>query len=705
MKPLENETNLYEAAVDSATTMVTISNASGQSTELTLPTDGNYFYDVATDQWIPMDAPEVCQHEKHDLDGNCVMCGTPVEHVYVDGKCSCGLIQEITDENLITLYFDNSGYRWSEIAVHAWNDNGNCTGKWPGITMEYVEGTIYSVQIHKDAKKIIFNNRDNGGQTSDMTIPLDGKNLFDSNTQTWTTYGDVVVCQHPAHGQDGKCTDCGTPVAHVYVDGKCECGKDEPAAEDAVVLYLKPNTNWKKDGARFAACLATAGWGAQIWVDAVDSNADGVYEVTVPQDGNAYTIVVFCRMNPDTSANNWDNKWNQTADLNIPTDGTNCYAVAEGTWDAGGGTWSTYVSGLSALNFYAIDQQMQTLADMPENELPAAPGFDIENEIVERPDLKLEYPTISLEDEVTMQVYFSTDAKIEAEKVGVLAWNAAPSMLDKNDGIPGGILAENGLYRVSLPISAEKLGDEIYLCVYAELDDGTVIYSDVVTYSVKSYAYGKLADSKTDASLKALLVSLLNYGAAAQVYFGYNTDALVNANLTAEQQALAAAYSTDMVKPVAQPTGDKVAAFAANGGFNARSASARFESAFGISYLMTGSVEAAGDEATLYFWTEEQFNALDTLNADNCTGSVAMTLDHGAFTGFVGGIAAKDINDTIYAATVYTGTDGVTYSTGVLAYSLGAYCANMVNKGSENMRTLAAATIVYGFYASEYFGN
>lgn len=46
-------------------------------------------------------------------------------------------------------------------------------------------------------------------------------------------------------------------------------------------------------------------------------------------------------MNPNATANNWSNKWNQTADLTVPTDGTNCYTVKEGTWDNGEGTWST----------------------------------------------------------------------------------------------------------------------------------------------------------------------------------------------------------------------------------------------------------------------------------------------------------------------------------------------------------------------------
>lgn len=110
-------------------------------------------------------------------------------------------------------------------------------------------------------------------------------------------------------------------------------------------LYLVPNSNWHIDGARFAAVLATEGWSAQVWVDAVDSDGDGVYEVAVPQDGNAYAIVIFCRMNPSATANDWSNKWNQTSDLSIPTDGSNCYTVEGGSWDYGNGTWSTYTSG------------------------------------------------------------------------------------------------------------------------------------------------------------------------------------------------------------------------------------------------------------------------------------------------------------------------------------------------------------------------
>ena len=105
-------------------------------------------------------------------------------------------------------------------------------------------------------------------------------------------------------------------------------------------LYLTPNANWKQSNARFAAYFFGNG---EKWVSMTDADKDGVYEVTVPTD-KKYPNVIFCRMNPSASANNWNNKWNQTSDLTIPTNGTNHYTVKAGTWDKGAGTWSTFGS-------------------------------------------------------------------------------------------------------------------------------------------------------------------------------------------------------------------------------------------------------------------------------------------------------------------------------------------------------------------------
>ena len=99
-------------------------------------------------------------------------------------------------------------------------------------------------------------------------------------------------------------------------------------------IYLAPNANWKKDGARFA--LYT--WdGGDKWFNMTDPDGDGIYECVIPA---GIENIIFCRMNPSATANNWNNKWNQTSNLKY-NGSNNLYTVKEGTWDKGGGNWST----------------------------------------------------------------------------------------------------------------------------------------------------------------------------------------------------------------------------------------------------------------------------------------------------------------------------------------------------------------------------
>lgn len=112
------------------------------------------------------------------------------------------------------------------------------------------------------------------------------------------------------------------------------------AAGTGTTLYLQPSNNWKSDNARFALYYFESGK-PDGWASMSDLDSDGIYEGEVPE---GYSNIIFCRMNPSATDNNWSNKWNQTADLTVPTNGDNCYAIAEGTWDNGGGTWSKITS-------------------------------------------------------------------------------------------------------------------------------------------------------------------------------------------------------------------------------------------------------------------------------------------------------------------------------------------------------------------------
>ena len=112
------------------------------------------------------------------------------------------------------------------------------------------------------------------------------------------------------------------------------------------VLYLKPNSNWKQSNARFAAYFCNGSTGEK-WVSMSKDGSN--YKVTVPTGD--YKNVIFCRMNPNNQTNNWNkdsNFWNQTDDL-VYDGCKDLYTVKDGTWDKGGGEWSSYDQSIKIL--------------------------------------------------------------------------------------------------------------------------------------------------------------------------------------------------------------------------------------------------------------------------------------------------------------------------------------------------------------------
>ena len=216
--------------------------------------------------------------------------------------------QPVDPENPTTpgykLYLENVD-GWEQVFVYAWDAEGTqILGEWPGVemtekeTIDDVEYFAYTLSSELNGKTIsvIFNNGNNGKQTADIT----GVELTKDNTFT------------------------------NYV---------EPAKPTETKLYLKPNANWMADGARFAAYL----WGngvTAVWYDMklVEGETD-IYEFTLPE---GYENIIFCRMKPGTTANDWNNKWNQTGDLKVPTDGKNLFTLAANVWDGATTTWDTY---------------------------------------------------------------------------------------------------------------------------------------------------------------------------------------------------------------------------------------------------------------------------------------------------------------------------------------------------------------------------
>ena len=337
--------------------------------------------------------------------------------------------------------------------------------------------------------------------------------------------------------------------------------------------------------------------------------------------------------------------------------------------------------------------------------------YKLVNEIQEDPApvITFNYPTLSFEGEVFYNVYFSvTEGEAAPEALGLLTWynrpaSTAAATYDTAEAIiPGAVYNPvTNTYMVrSEGVPAKRLGDNMYLRIYAKLKDGSYVYSPVTYYNAKYYASDILANS-TNNNMKSLVVAMLNYGAAAQIHFGHNTDSLMNAGLTPQQQALVKDYSPDMISGLVTPDSAKTVNFKSNGGFSGGYPSVSFEGAFAINYYLTPK-KAVDGEMILYCWNLSDYNSATILTEENATAKVTMTTGSNIWFAAYTGIAAKQIDETVFVAAVYE-SGGTRYSSPVITYSLGAYCADQIANSSATMQDFARATVVYGDTAKAYF--
>ncbi len=179
--------------------------------------------------------------------------------------------------NGTTTVYCNAPSSWSNCNVYWWGSKQVNPG-WPGEAMTKGADGIWYYEVPSDATNVIFNN--GSVQSADLTMPTDNKVQFNYTDKEWVTYGTA----------GGELT-----LVTVYVD-----------IEGA---GLASNVN------------------AYLW-DCVSANSwPGTAMTHV--EGNIYSIEVYS----DAVNIIFNDGSNQTADLQIPTDGKNLWNGTE---------WTTY---------------------------------------------------------------------------------------------------------------------------------------------------------------------------------------------------------------------------------------------------------------------------------------------------------------------------------------------------------------------------
>ena len=120
----------------------------------------------------------------------------------------------------------------------------------------------------------------------------------------------------------------------------CSCGAagSEVFASGEVTLYLAPGP-WNVDGAKFAIYYWNDATG-NAWTP-VTPLASGTSLCVFKIDAEAMASgLIAVRLNGSATTGNWDDKWNQTADLKLPLDGNDTLTITG--WDASNYEWSKH---------------------------------------------------------------------------------------------------------------------------------------------------------------------------------------------------------------------------------------------------------------------------------------------------------------------------------------------------------------------------
>ena len=235
-------------------------------------------------------------------------------------------------------------------------------------------------------------------------------------------------------------------------------------------------------------------------------------------------------------------------------------------------------------------------------------------------------------------------------------------------------------------ISPQALGDDVSITFYG-VKDGVTYNGNAYKYSATDYIKSTLNKPTSSAKLKTLLVDLVYYGEACQVYQNYKTDNLLTDILTDEQKALRSTADLNLT--------------------NIKNAS--YETCenrlvkFGTALRLNNSVEIA-IPLNMTNVTLDDLSFKVKIGSRTLTYTYAENPDNfekgkdGYWYFYFDGVYANQMSDEVFI-TAYKGDDQVSYT---LKYSVESYAATVTD---AKLKAVTDAMMRYGNSAKAYAGK
>ncbi len=218
--------------------------------------------------------------------------------------------------------------------------------------------TIMTFTLGGSADAWTFSTDNYAGTAGYLASAASGKNNYlrviaDTTTATISfSKGAAVITLQPHTERNILMYNSGSTLFACYSSGQSPVYLYKKASSTPTPTYdtLYLNTGgsnlWNQGSAKFAAWH----WSESVegkfsdYLAPIEENAD-IYRVVLPQ---GMEKVVFVRMKSDAPATpewgeNNANVWNQTSDLEVPTNGNNCYTITGWGEEKSEGSWSKYV--------------------------------------------------------------------------------------------------------------------------------------------------------------------------------------------------------------------------------------------------------------------------------------------------------------------------------------------------------------------------